>query len=174
MAIDRQTYLAEKLLFNDNGIFFRNEASSIMESWEKPFIEEYIQRYLVQESPKTVLEVGYGLGYTAQIIHNYGVDTHYIVEPHPEIIANLEKWAENKPNVTVIRGFVEDVTLPKEVDFIFDDRYRFPSDDAWIKKVKHKFLLPLDFKDMMKMTERQIRQYLASKDGDTYLNLSGD
>lgn len=144
----RKEYTGEPVAVNGRGMWFRG--LPVMETWEKPHIEAYIQRVLSEVKPRTVLEIGYGLGYTAQAIQDYGVDTHWIVEAHPIVLDRLKLWARSRPTVVVIDGFVEDVTLPQSVDLIFDDRHDMTNyGNGWIKKVAHRHYERFDVERMM-------------------------
>lgn len=156
MNIPREEYLNEKLTFNEKGIYYRQ--FEIMGSWEKDYIKKYIRKYLDLYKPKIVLEIGFGLGYTADEIQSFGVDKHIIVEAHPEVFKNAQEWAKDK-NVQLIYGFIEDVELP-EVDFIWDDRHDLTSyGNDFLKRIKHKHYH--DF-DVLECTEMNVDEYLKT------------
>ena len=109
-TISRDDYTGHPLVANDLGLFWQSVV--IMETWEKPHIEAYMRRILEEHRPESVLEVGFGFGYTAQVIYDFGVPFVTIVEAHPQIVVNALRWSAGKPGVELIEGFVEDVALP--------------------------------------------------------------
>ena len=50
----------------------------VMMAWEKPYMEHLIKKL----KPKgDVLEIGFGLGYSASAIQKYNITSHTIIEP---------------------------------------------------------------------------------------------
>jgi len=158
MSIDRNDYTSTPLTVSERGLFWRHVA--IMEAWERPHIEAYVRRVLEEHRPESVLEIGYGLGYTARAIADFGIARHIIVECHPDVIANARQWAGDKPRVEILYGFVEDIELPTGVDLIWDDRHALTDyGDDWIARVGAAHYIKFDVLDMMEMTPEEYRQF---------------
>ncbi|MBU0598924.1 hypothetical protein KKF61_08140 [Patescibacteria group bacterium] len=158
MPIDRTEYTGAPLTVTERGLFWHHVA--IMETWEKPHIEAYVRRVLSEHKPESVLEIGYGLGYTARAIHDFGVARHIIVECHPDVIAEARQWAADKPRVELLYGFVEDIELPTDIDLIWDDRHTLTNyGDDWIERVGAAHYVKFDELDMMQMTVEEHRQF---------------
>ena len=49
------------------------------------------------------------MGISANYIQANNINSHTIVENHPQIIEKLKTWAQNKPNVNIIEGDWYDV-----------------------------------------------------------------
>lgn len=161
MTIPRDDYTRTPLTVTDRGLFWRHIA--IMEAWERPHIEAYVRRVLDEHRPESVLEIGYGLGYTARAIHDFGVARHIIVECHADVIAEARQWAADKPRVGLLYGFVEDIELPTGVDLIWDDRHNATNyGDDWIARVGAKHYQKFNVFDMMQMTSEEYRQFQDS------------
>ena len=152
----REEYIADPLIFRADGIFFSQFKDPIMEKWEEPYIREYMRRILDKYKPETVLETGFGYGYTSDEIQKYGVKKHIIVEAHPAIYKNLEAWAKDKPNVIPVYAFVEDFKYPEGVDLLFHDahpRTSYPwALDTDPRPIPFKNYINFDAVDMMKMS----------------------
>lgn len=57
-----------------------------------------------------VLEVGFGLGMSAQAIHQGRIERYTVIEAHPEIARRARVWAEGLPvPATVLEGFWQDL-----------------------------------------------------------------
>ena len=97
-----------------------NKAQVMME-WEKPYMEACIDRL----APKGhVLEIGFGLGYSANRIQSYNPKSHTIIECDAAVLQKLETWAQNKKNVIIIKGkWQEKLSQLGVFDEIFMDDY---------------------------------------------------
>ena len=74
----------------------------VMMEWEKPYMKALIKKL----NPKgDVLEIGFGLGYSANEIQKYKIKSHTIIEADPTILKILKKWAKKQPHpVSIIEG----------------------------------------------------------------------
>ncbi len=100
---------------------------NIMMEWEKPYMEACIKKL---DPSGSVLEIGFGLGYSATAIQSYeNVTKHTIIECSPEVWEKVEKFQKKYPNVELIKGRWEDVLRTCGVyDYIFFDDH--PLNDA--------------------------------------------
>jgi len=97
-----------------------NKAQVMME-WEKPYMEACIDRL---EPSGDVLEIGFGLGYSANRIQSYNPKSHTIIECDPIVLQKLETWAQNKKNVIIVKGkWQEKLSQLGVFDEIFMDDY---------------------------------------------------
>ena len=106
------TFEDDKILTEDDG--------EVMMSWEAPIMEKSAE-YICQ-SKGDILEIGFGMGICSDYIQAQGVNSHTIVEIHPQVIEKLKIWAVGKSNVTVIEGNWNSVELDA-YDGIFIDTY---------------------------------------------------
>jgi len=95
----------------------------IMESCFKYVMEEHAK--IISKDNIDIIEIGFGMGFFANYIQdNYNVNTHTIVEIHPQIIKIIKKWKEDKPNVILIEGDWfdnQDEIKKRKYDFIYYD-----------------------------------------------------
>ncbi len=92
----------------------------VMMSWEAPIMEKSAE--YVCQSKGDILEIGFGMGICSDYIQAQGVNSHTIVEIHPQIIQKLNVWANSKSNVTVVEGDWNSVSL-SSYDGIFLDTF---------------------------------------------------
>ena len=100
----------------------------VMMAWEKPYMEKCIE-YL--EPQGSVLEIGFGLGYSATKLCSYeNVSEYTVVECCPEVWTKFESFKEemNKTRpelkVNMIKGRWEDVLTESGIyDSVFFDDY---------------------------------------------------
>ena len=107
------------LTFEDDKIV-TDDDSEVMMSWEAPIMEKSAE-YICQ-SKGDILEIGFGMGICSDYIQAEGVNSHTIVEIHPQVIEKLKIWAEDKDNVTIVEGNWNSVELGS-YDGIFIDTY---------------------------------------------------
>ena len=88
------------MAFKDNTLeFFDNKIIDttnpfqveVMMDWEAPIMEKSAE--YVCHNKGDVLEIGFGMGICADYIQAQGVNSHTIVEIHPQIIDKLKIWA---------------------------------------------------------------------------------
>ena len=90
------------LTFSDTKIVDSSTDFEVMMNWEAPIMEKSA-KYICQ-SKGDILEIGFGMGICSDYIQAQGVNSHTIVEIHPQIISRLNTWASGKSNVTIIEG----------------------------------------------------------------------
>jgi len=99
------TYLSSSLTFHSDKITvkleeFENIEIPIMMTWEDSLMSA--SAAYVTENGGDILEIGFGMGISAGYIHSHSINSHTIVENHPDIIPKAMEWASNKSNVTII------------------------------------------------------------------------
>ena len=146
-------YIDNTLTFSDTRIVEDTTGIEIMLADDARIMEKSTE-YICQ-SKGDILELGFGMGISADYVQAQGVNSHTIVEIHPQVIERLKTWAEGKSNVTIVEGDWETVSLGT-YDGIFIDPYD-----------------PVDGTDF-----RNIKQYTIdrAKDGAkmTYWNIQND
>ena len=115
----------EILTFEDTKIL-NEQGAEVMMNWEASIMEKSAE-YICHNSGD-VLEIGFGMGICSDYIQAQGVNSHTIVEIHPEIIEKLKVWADGKSNVTIVEGDWNSVSGLSTYDGIFIDTY---GDDNW-------------------------------------------
>lgn len=102
----------------------------VMNSWEHPLMKKHAD--IVCQFGGDILEIGFGMGISANYIQSNSIKSHTIVEIHPQIIDRLKQWSKDKPNVRIIEGDwvdkIDEISLIK-YDGIFFDTHMDPSRD---------------------------------------------
>jgi len=117
------------LTFSDNKIIesdYSPYEMEIMMDWETPIMEKSAK--YICESKGDILEIGFGMGICSDYIQTQGVNSHTIVEIHPQILEKLNEWASDKSNVIIFEGDWNSVTGLSTYDGIFLDTF---GDDNW-------------------------------------------
>jgi hypothetical protein len=105
----------------DNEIIIDKNNFQVMMKWEKPYMQKLVERL---NPSGDVLEIGFGLGYSAAEIQKYDIKSHTIIEADKEGIARLKEWAKHQPHqVNIVEGTWQNVlhTLGEFDCIFFDD-----------------------------------------------------
>ena len=97
-------YKDETLVFEDDKVYYSTagETFEVMMDWERPIMERCAS--YVCSNGGDILEIGFGMGISADYIQSHSINSHTIVECHPQILEKAKAWAEDKPNVIIIEG----------------------------------------------------------------------
>jgi len=114
------------LEFFDNKIVDTETDIEVMMDWESPIMEKSAE--FICHNKGDILEIGFGMGICADYIQAQGVNSHTIVEIHPQIIDKLKIWAEDKSNVTIVEGDWNSIEGLSTYDGIFLDTF---GDNNW-------------------------------------------
>lgn len=111
------------VVISDKNIYFKdNPRSIVMDSASKSLMQMY--SYLVCQNKGNVLDVGFGMGFSAEEMSK--LSNHYTcIEINPQIYERAKMWAKDKSNVTILFGDWIDIipTLNQKFDGIFMDTH---------------------------------------------------
>jgi len=88
---------------NDAVLLLSRNGGQIMMEWEKPYMEASIDLL----GPKGhVLEVGFGLGYSATQILKHCPTSYTVIECDPHVLEKAQQWADQHPAIpiTIVEG----------------------------------------------------------------------
>ena len=119
--ISKEEFRKGKISMNAGTLMLNNKYDLMHES-EKKDIKQSIIDICKKHKPKRVLEIGFGLGYTATQFQDCNVKKHVIIEAHPEIFKRAAEWAKDYPNVILINDFFQDYKTEEKFDLVYDDR----------------------------------------------------
>ena len=129
----------QDVTITDSRIYYSEDDTKIvMDIVSKELMEVY-SNIVTQNNGKT-LDVGFGLGYSADSIYNK-VGNYHCIECNPQIYQKALKWAKNKENVHIYFGDWVDVILElskngTKFDGIFMDTYEDPNYSSFEKYAK--------------------------------------
>lgn len=98
-------YKSQSLTFEESKIYFsplNNVQFEVMMDWEDTLMSA--SAAYVCENGGDILEIGFGMGISANYIQSHTINSHTIIENHPQIISRAQAWASDKPNVTIVEG----------------------------------------------------------------------
>lgn len=105
---------------NDQEIVVDKTGFQVMMEWEKPYMKALIDNL---NPIGNVLEIGFGLGYSASNIQKKNITSHTIIEPDNTTIKICRDWASQQQHpVTIIQGtWQEQLSNLGKFDSIFFD-----------------------------------------------------
>ena len=105
------SYISQSLSFNENKITYIDTNIDVewevMMDWEDPLMSA--SAAYICEGGGDILEIGFGMGISANYIQQHTINSHTIIENHPDIIPKAQAWAADKSNVNIVEGSWYDV-----------------------------------------------------------------
>lgn len=84
----------------------------VVQSWERPIMERMARMArMATRSGGDVLEVGFGMGMSANAIIANGVRSYTLIECNPDVLRHAESWRAQHPDqdITIVPGRWQDV-----------------------------------------------------------------
>lgn len=80
----------------------------IMEDWQIPIMHKMAE--LIAQDGGDILEIGFGRGISADMIQNYPIDSHTIIECNDTVVEQFYKWKEKYPSkdIRLVHGLWQD------------------------------------------------------------------
>jgi cyclopropane fatty-acyl-phospholipid synthase-like methyltransferase len=125
------SYLDQTLTITGSQIYYTQgeETFEVMMDWEDEIMSA--SAAYVCQNGGDILEIGFGMGISANYIQSHSITSHTICENHSQIIPLALEWAQDKPNVTIITSSWYDVKdTVGTFDGIFYDAF---GDDNWVE-----------------------------------------
>jgi protein arginine N-methyltransferase 2 len=99
-------YIDKTLIFESDKIYYYDEIFDVnfevMMDWEDSLMSA--SAAYVCQNGGDILEIGFGMGISAGYIHSHSINSHTIIENHPDVIPKAQSWASGKPNVIIVTG----------------------------------------------------------------------
>ena len=113
----------KKVIISDTRISYSDDSDKIVMDVVSKELMEFYASIVTQQKGK-ILDVGFGLGYSADAIYNK-VKNYTCIECNYQIYLKALKWAKGKENVNIIYGDWVDIipTLTQKFNGIFMDTY---------------------------------------------------
>ena len=106
----------------ENSIIDESSGWDVMSTWETPIMQKHAD--IVCANGGHILEFGFGMGISADLIQEHDIESHTIIEINDTIYDSLVEWAKDKPNVIPVKGdWYEDIPTDKKYDGVFYDGF---------------------------------------------------
>jgi hypothetical protein len=155
------------ITITNDRIFYTNKPTTIvMDRVEAPLMKRFAE--IVTQNGGDILEVGFGMGISADFIYNSNINSYTCIEIHPIIYQNALEWAKDKSNVTIILGDWIDIipTLPKKYDGIFMDTFEFSNYnmfESYCEKIANEMCILSIFGNTTNNKSAEVEQFKFEK-----------
>ena len=107
---------------NKDILINKTDNEQVMMEWEKPYMEACVKAL---EPKGDVLEIGFGLGYSARALCSYPIQSYTVIECEPIVWDKVIEFQKDYPHIKInlIKGRWQEMlhTLPTFDTIFFDD-----------------------------------------------------
>lgn len=157
---EKQEWKTAKATFTDRDLRILGEP--VMEDWETPYMRELAD--IACRNGGTILELGFGMGISAQFIQEASIQKHIIIEANHEVAEKAREFGKTaKHEVLILEGLWEEVidnVADESIDGILFDTY--PLSDKELYQ-NHFFFFPYAFN---KLKQGGIFTYYSDEEKD--------
>ena len=152
--------------FSESETDYKIAGENILYKKETEYLKKGVELLCDMLHPNSVLEFGFGMGWTATEFQEQGVKRHIILEPNKENYQMALDWKKqfDDSDIEILNIFSWDFETDEKFDLVYDDRQQFTKKD----NDKH-------YKQMNKILKKgQLYSRCAGPSGGTPNNLSID
>ena len=124
--------------FEETETDYKIAEKNILYKNEIEFLPKGVELLCKKLKPKSVLEFGFGMGWTATEFQKQGVKRHVILEPNKKNYQMALEWKKQYDcDIEILNMFSWDFELKEKFDLIYDDRqqFNFDCDDKHYKQM---------------------------------------
>ena len=138
--MEKQDWISGK--FEETETDYTIEGRNILYKNEIEFLPKGVELLCKKLKPKSVLEFGFGMGWTATEFQKQGVQRHVILEPNKEIYQMALDWKNNySTDIEIINCFSWEFETNEKFNLVYDDRLEAISEERHEKQMKK--ILPI-------------------------------
>ena len=117
--------------FEETETDYKIAGQNILYKNEIDFLPRGAKEICKKLNPKSVLEFGFGMGWTATEFQKQGVERHVILEPNKENYQMALEWKKqfDDSDIEILNIFSWDFETDEKFDLIYDDRQQFTMED---------------------------------------------
>ena len=109
---------------------------------EEDYLKKGVELLCDKLHPKSVLEFGFGKGWTATEFQEQGVERHVILEPNKEVYQMALDWKDKyDTDIEILNIFSWELETDEKFDLIYDDREEIAKEEMHDRQMKK--ILPL-------------------------------
>ena len=118
-----KSYFEQKLSYTDDGRLLGEDGRAIMMDWETQ-IMEFQARHICRNGGD-ILNIGFGMGIIDNYIETYNINSHTIIEPHPDVIEKIMKdgWLKKSHIKVIFKTWQEVMYYLPKYDGIYIDTW---------------------------------------------------
>ena len=117
--------------FEETETEYKISDTLILWKYEEPVLKKGVELLCKKHKPKSILEFGFGKGWTATEFQKQGVQRHVILEPNKENYQMALEWKKqfDDSDIEILNIFSWDLEITEKFDLVYDDRQQFTSKD---------------------------------------------
>jgi len=116
--------------FTETSTDYQIDGKNILYKNEEEFLVKGVELLCDKVNPSSVLEFGFGKGWTATEFQRKGVTRHVILEPNKEVYQAALSWKNSyNTNIEILNIFSWDYNTSETFDLVYDDREPVTSND---------------------------------------------
>ena len=125
--------------FTESETDYKIAGQNILYKNEEDYLVKGVELLCDQLNPSSVLEFGFGKGWTSTEFQRKGVSRHVILEPNKEVYQMALTWKANySTNIEILNIFSWDYEGGETFDLVYDDRQEVISEtdhEAQMEKI---------------------------------------
>ena len=119
--MDKQTWIDGA--FEETDTSYRIANTWILDKSEEDYMVKGVELLCEQVKPTSVLEFGFGKGWTATEFQKYGINRHVILEPNTVNYQMALAWKSNySTDIEIVNKFSWEYETSETFDLVYDDR----------------------------------------------------
>ena len=123
--------------FEETDIDYKIAGKNILYKNEIEYLPKGVELLCKKIKPKSVLEFGFGMGWTATEFQKQGVQRHVILEPNKENYQMALDWKDKyNTDIEIINTFSWEYETDEKFDLVYDDRLEAISEERHEKHMK--------------------------------------
>ena len=117
--------------FEETDTDYQIAGQNILYKNEIEFLPKGVELLCKKLKPKSVLEFGFGMGWTATEFQKQGIQRHIILEPNKENYKMALEWKKqyDDSDIEILNIFSWDLETTEKFDLVYDDRQQFTNKD---------------------------------------------
>ena len=117
--------------FEETDIDYKIAGKNILWKYEENFLAKGVELLCKKHKPKSILEFGFGKGWTATEFQKQDVQRHVILEPNKENYQMALEWKKqfDDSDIEILNIFSWDLNTEEKFDLVYDDRQQFLDKD---------------------------------------------
>ena len=128
--------------FEETDIDYTIAGKNILYKKETEYLKKGVKLLCDKLHPKSVLEFGFGKGWTATEFQEQGIKRHVILEPNKENYQMALDWKEKyNTDIEIVNIFSWEYETDEKFDLVYDDRLEAISEERHEKQMKE--ILPI-------------------------------
>ena len=129
-------------VFTESELDYKIAGMNILDKHEENYLVKGVELLCDELNPISVLEFGFGKGWTATEFQRRGVTRHVILEPNKENYQMALDWkALYSTDIEIINSFSWEFETDEKFDLIYDDRFEVISEEQHDEQMKR--ILPI-------------------------------